>query len=210
MWCGGAALALVYRFSQWLHPQLAGADGSLTWVSWLLEWGVFGVAAVAALLPLLAVWKVLELILFGVAYAKITESVERELLALGETIRPLTMLQDLTDAVRNAIILVLGFIAIFLLNLAPFVGSLLGLAIGLLWGAFVQGLDLIGVCRALRGDRRLAQYRFCWLHGFETLGLGIVGFSLGVIPILGPVIVASCAVGAALLHRDIEISKEDV
>ncbi len=200
---GGSLLALLLRISKQLHPTLAGADGAQSWWAWSLEWFLFLVGLAMATLVLILVWKVLELILFGVAYARITESVERERFKPGETLRPLSMLQDLMDAMLNAAILIAGFAAIFLLNFLPGVGNVLSIVLGVLWGAFVQGLDLIGICRALRGDRRWRQIAFCYRNSCETLGLGLIGFVFSFLPLVGPVLVASCAVGAVLVHEEI-------
>lgn len=204
---GGTLLTLVLRFSKQLHPALTGEQGAQSWWAWSLEWFLFGVGLSLAVLILLLVWKVLELVLFGVAYARITESVERERLRPGEMLRPLSMTQDLVDAVLNAMILIAGFVAIFALNLLPGVGNVLSIVLGILWGAFVQGLDLIGICRALRGDRRWRQIGFCYRYSCETLGLGLIGFIFSFLPLLGPVLVASCAVGAVLIHEDISKRK---
>lgn len=207
---GGFAIALVVQFSEWLHPHFAAAEGTQSWWAWSLEWLLFWIALAIAILPLLLLWKVLELILFGVAYARITESVERELLRPGETLQPLTMLQDFLDALFNAAILLLGFAFIFLLNFLPGVGTILSLVLGVLWGAFIQGLDLLGICRALRGDRRVRQLQFCRRHASETLGLGVVGFLFSFLPLIGPILIASCAVGAVPLHREIALRQNDL
>jgi CysZ protein len=201
---GGAIVAATVWISQSLHPHFAGTNGEQSWWSWSLEWLLFIILTGVAILPLLLVWKILEMILFGVAYARITEAVERERLRPGITLRPLSILQDLGDAILNAAILICGFLVIFLLNFIPLVGSVLSLVLGILWGGFVQGLDLVGVCRSLRGERRLRQIEFCRRNSCETLGLGMVGFTCSLLPVLGPILVASCAVGAVLVHEEIE------
>lgn len=200
---GSLLLALIVKFSTSLSPHFVSADGRQSWWGWSLEWLLFLLGVGLALLILIVVWKVIELILFGVAYARITEAVQRERLRPGETLRPLSMLQDFLDAVLNVLILLGGFAGILLLNFLPGVGNVLSLILGILWGAFIQGLDLIGVCRALRGDRRWRQFAFCYSNSAETLGLGLIGFVFSFLPIIGPLFVASCAVGAVLVHEEI-------
>lgn len=200
---GSLLWALVVKMSRSFHPQFTGADGQQSWLGWSLEWFLFLIGAGLAILVLIVVWKVLELILFGIAYARITESVQRERLRPGESLRPLSMIQDMLDAIFNVLVLITGFALIFLLNFLPVVGNLLALVLGILWGAFIQGLDLIGVCRALRGDRRWRQIAFCYQNTADTLGIGLVGFIFSFLPIIGPLFVACCAVGAVLVHEEI-------
>jgi CysZ protein len=200
---GSLLLALIVKLSKSFSPHFAGADGRQSWWGWSLEWFLFLVGVGLALLLLIIVWKVLELILFGIAYARITEAVQRERLRPGATLRPLSMMQDFLDAIFNVFILLSGFAIIFLLNFLPGVGSVLSLVLGVLWGASIQGLDLMGVCRALRGERRWRQIAFCYRNGAETLGLGLVGFIFSFLPILGPLLVASCAVCSVLVNEEI-------
>jgi uncharacterized protein involved in cysteine biosynthesis len=199
---GGMLITFLSKWSDTFHHHFAGADGKQSWWLWSLEWIAYLAAVGIALLAMVLIWKVLELILFGVAYARITEAVERERLKPGESLRPLTMLQDFLDAIFNAAILIAGFVFLFILSFIPGV-AIFSVIFGVMWGGFVQGLDLLGVCRALRGDRRWKQIAFCLDNLADTLGLGLIGFAFSFIPILGPVLVASCAVGAVLVHADI-------
>lgn len=201
---GSLLWAFVVKLSQTFHPHFAATNGEQSWLGWSIEWFLFLIAGALAILVLIVVWKVVELILFGVAYARITESIQRERLKPGESLRPLSMIQDFLDAILNVLVLLTGFAFIFLLNFLPFIGNLLSLFLGICWGAFVQGLDLIGVCRALRGDRRWHQIAFCYRHIAETLGIGLVGFIFSFLPIIGPIFVACCAVGAVLVHEEIQ------
>lgn len=200
---GGVFIAFLSKWSHFFHHHFAAEDGRQSWWAWSFEWLIFLSAVTLAVLAMLVIWKVVELILFGIAYARITEGVERDRLRPGETLRPLTMLQDFLDALLNAFILILGFTFLFILSFIP--GAvILSVILGVFWGGFIQGLDLLGVCRALRGDRRWKQFAFCAGHLPETLGIGLVGFAFSFIPIAGPLLVASCAAGAALVHREIE------
>jgi hypothetical protein len=59
----------------------------------------------------------------------------------------------------------------------------------------------MAIPRSLRGERRIAQFRYARGISRQTVGLGAAAFLFQFVPIIGAVFLTSAVVGAVLLHR---------
>jgi uncharacterized protein involved in cysteine biosynthesis len=101
----------------------------------------------------------------------------------------------------NLLLLGVGFI--------PVAGVLVAIPLGLYFNSFRLGVEFLELPMGLRGMRRSEIVMFAKINSHHTLGLGMVMVLAGFVPLVGPMLAPSAAVGAVLLYRKIRGSGVD-
>lgn len=198
----GVLILGVAFFVRVIHPRIVGdLEGGWRWLA-------VGGEVVATIVMLLIcggiavlVWKFLSGVLCGFFYGRLTEQVERALGVHGDEIRSLSLLHELIDTFINLSLLVFVNGLFFLLNFVPLIGSVAALLGSLLFTWFILGLDTLSYPLAVRGRRRAEQFAYGKRRLGHTLGLGMFGFVVTFVPVVGALCLTSAVVGAVLLHR---------
>ncbi|MDP6446991.1 MAG: EI24 domain-containing protein, partial [Pirellulaceae bacterium] len=149
-------------------------------------------------------WKLMEGVLCGYFYGILVEKVERSLGIAEDEITSISFLYNLVDTIINLTLLISVNVVFFMLNFFPIIGGLAALVLSTGFTWFILGVDFLNYPLALRGVRRLDQFRYGRRHLGHNVGIGGAIFFFEFLPIIGAILVTSTAVGAVLLHRKIE------
>jgi len=170
-------------------------------------WGVtlevliaIGMIVVALALTLIT-WWLMQGILMGYFYNQLAAKVERKLGVAEDELGEVPLKHEIIDTLIDTAWLVLLILAFILLQLLPVIGTTLGLIGWLYFNGYIFGRDILDHPLTLRGQRRVDRRAFARKHRKTVVGLGLVSFSVNVIPILGPMLQTASVVGAVLLHR---------
>lgn len=196
----GLIAAAVWFFST-AHPWFAerrSADGFLWWAA---ELALAVLLLIGCLASALVIWKLLAGVLCGYFYNKLAEQVERQLGVAPGELKSLSWRHEFADTLLNLGALAAVNLVLLAIGLVPVVGSVIALIGGFYCNCFLMGLDSMATPVALRGERRLAQFRYARRRASQTVGLGAVSLVLQFTPIVGAIFLTTAVVGGVLLHR---------
>ncbi len=200
----GGFLALVMwdsRIAVWLTPY---ADG---WASGLRE-----TARAIVEIALLGAWLLLSVLLFTAItlvigqpfYEAISKSVDDKLGGLPDEINvPFwrTLPRNIVESVRLVVVTASAAAVIFLVELIPVAGQIIGPLLGALLGGWAIVLELTGVPFERRGLRLRHRRQMLRARRSLALGFGVAAFVCFLIPGVDILIMPAAVAGATLLSR---------
>jgi len=186
----------------WMTPFADGwAAGLRRAVRVLLAIVLVGAAALLSSVAFIA----LTLLIGGPFYEHIAERTEQRL-GLDTRDDGAGFARQLARGVRDSIKLVLvaavGAVLLFALGFVPVLGQTVVPVLGALFGAWLVGLEMIGLVFQRRGLPLGARQRALCADKAGALGFGLPTYLLCLIPVLQLVVIPSAVVGGTLLaHR---------
>jgi CysZ protein len=172
---------------------------------WLLLEILAGLlVAVAIVAVMIAGWIVFQGIFCGFFYSRLAREVEIQLGLKPEQMREVPLAYQVLDALLDLAVLTVVAVSCLLLSLVPVVGPVAAVAVGGYFDCFIFGMDYLDYPQALRARGRRVQREFARRHRGYTLGLGASVMLVTLVPLLNSVMLTSAAVGAVLLHRQLE------
>ncbi len=164
-----------------------------------------GIAIVAVIIGLaIGGWLLFQGIFCGYFYSELARRVELLLGLKPEDIREVPLWYQVTDAVKDVLVLTAVAIGCLALSFVPVVGAFAAVAIGGYFDCFIFGMDYLDYPQALRARGRKVQRIFARRHRGATLGLGASVTLLTFVPVLSSVLLTTAAAGAVLLYRRLE------
>jgi uncharacterized protein involved in cysteine biosynthesis len=148
------------------------------------------------------VYRLINGLVVGYFVALLVERVERSL-GLGEdAVEPSSWWREAIDAVQDAGFLLMVDAGLVLLAVVPGLG-LLGAVLGLGLTGHRLGRSALDAPMSLRSWRLERKRRFYAEQRWTLVGLGLPLTILGPLPLIGPLLDVSAAVGAVLLFREL-------
>ena len=186
----------------WVAPQVAAWfpagwwGGILKFFAWVV---LFGLACVAAVIG----WLVLGGILGSYFNSLLARQVELQLGTPPEQLFELSIPLQVVDVLRDLASLLGVTLVCLAIGLIPFVGPPLGTALALYFDSFILGVQFLDYPLALRALRRADKLAFARRNRPQTLGLGGAVLLLSLLPLVGPLLLTTAAVGSVLLHQSL-------
>lgn len=179
---------------------------------WLGQVGFYASLIGLALLVIVLAfgfWILMQGLLCGVYFEKLTRRIEEILDADSSRFNELPFTRGMLGAARDAGALVATTAGLQVLHIIPVLGSIAALSLTLYFDWFILGQEYFGYPLSLRGLDRDQKQVFAKTHRSHTLGLGAAVMTLMAVPVIGAVLLTSAVAGAVLLHRRlIELSDE--
>ncbi len=145
------------------------------------------------------------LLIGGPFYERIAEIAERRLGldSSDDGAGPLrSLLRGLGDAVKLVSVALLGAVALFCLGFVPVVGQIAAPILGVLFGAWVISLEMVGLVFQRRGRGMRQRHRVLRGERATVLGFGVPTYLLCLVPVLQLAVIPSAVVGGTMLaHR---------
>jgi len=210
-----AVLALIiYGFTgflTYLHPYFTAEahpfpflfDLLGAWVWKIIEVIVAVVISVVLIGIIAGFYIVTSLILNSVFYVKLAQQVEINLGLKKEDIREISVIAEISDAIKILVELCVANLSFLLLNLIPVIGSVAALVISFYYNSLIFGIEYMEYPLALRGAQWEARRAFAKQHRAHTLGLGFLVYFMTFIPVIGSVCLTTAVVGTVFVHRRI-------
>lgn len=211
---------LAYLIAGWLESK-TGANALKTWEDagglwWALSFVVWALGWVAAklvflIVPLISAWLIVAVPivkLLSMPFMELmTESTDRAVLGFHED-QPFDFAKvyaNLVVAILDAILLTFTQILLYLvllpINLLPFLGSVLWVAIP---PAVFAGMDYTDIDLVRRKYTLREKIRLWRAHEWRFLGFGLSIFFLVTLPFVNFVTIPCAAVGGALLYLELD------
>ncbi len=146
-------------------------------------------------------WILMQGLLCGVYYEKLTRRIEEILDSDASQFEDLPFTRGMFDAARDAGALVTTTVGLQFLHIIPVIGSIAALGLTLYFDSFILGREYFDYPLSLRGLDRAQKKAFVKAHRGHTLGMGAAVMALMTVPVLGAVLLTSAVAGAVLLHR---------
>ena len=196
----GLLLFLLVVGGVYFFPAMHGYfDGGWLWriveACAVVAAAAIGVAAVAA------AWIILQAILCGWFYDRLARQVELQQGAAPEDLIDAPLAAQAVDALRAVGFLLAANAGCLLVQLAPVVGSALGVCGSYYFTAATLGFEFFDYPMSLRGMRRAEKLAFARRHRLQTFGLGTSVAVLAFVPVLNAVFLTTAVTGAVLLHK---------
>ncbi|MBB5155832.1 EI24 domain-containing protein [Saccharopolyspora phatthalungensis] len=201
----GGLAALIYYSADlvtWLTPFAANwGDFARRALRILLGVALIGAATLLGSVSFIAV----TLLIGGPFYEHIAEQAEKQL-GLDTSDDGAGLVRQFGRGVRDSLklagITLIGAILVFGIGFIPVAGQLAAPVLGALLGAWVIGLEMVGLVFQRRGLRLGDRHRALWQRRAMALGFGLPTYLLCLVPVAQLVVIPSAVVGGTLLaHR---------
>lgn len=157
-----------------------------------------------SLVSLVAVWFILQNLLCAYFYGILARQTELLLGMHPDQMKEISLLYQVTDAIRAAFALVVVTIGLMLFSFVPVIGAIVASVGTYYFDAYIFGYDYFDYAMEIRGMRRREKIRLLANNRMKTLGLGTTSLFFSFVPIIGAFFLSTSTVGAVLLFRTLE------
>lgn len=162
---------------------------------------IVGAAALGGSLSFIA----LTLLIGAPFYEHIAERVEQDLgldVSADGAGWVSSFVRGIVDSVKLVLIALVGAVVLFFLGFIPVLGQTVIPVVGVLFGAWVLTLEMVGLVFQRRGLRLGDRHRTLREHRAAVFGFGLPTYLLCLIPVVQLVVIPSATVGGVMLaHR---------
>jgi len=180
---------------------------SSNWTGRLAEAATILLLIVACLAAAIATYLLASGILLGRAHERLAKHTEILLGTPPEDLREAPWKYQIIDGILDFFIVTGTCTLCFAFGCIPVVGFLAA-AVNFYVDWWVLGYDFFEIPLSLRGMRRTSKRAFAKKHRPQILGLGAAAFALTLLPLIGPLLLTTAAIGSVLLHHQLSATAE--